>query len=386
MAAREHRRQEELGEPHGRLHVQAQDREVRLDGDLPPFPALAVAGVVHEDLDLDAVALEFVEDFLRGPRLLQVLGDHARRDAVVRLELRGGGAQLGLDRRHDDQRVTMPSEFMGEMQTDAGRSAGNESGLVVHTPAKTSEARAAARLVTCPDGFIRPFPVGASIPLIMSASNSSPKASSSDAAASENIQVSVPTQKAAGAATGAVIGGIVAGPIGAVVGGVVGALVPASGAKKTKSPAAAKKAAPTKTAASSAKRGGAKSSGAKGASVAKSAGATVKKAGRAVAAAAKTAGRGAAKAGKGVASAARSAGRGIAKGAKKAGRAVSSVAKKATPAKATTKKATAKAAPKRAATPAKRSPAPKASKAAKAPTRGASGKSPVASRGGKKSR
>src|SRR5215210_8106350 len=52
-----------------------------------------------------------------------------------------------------------------------------------------------------------------------------PKSAGGQKAESQDITVSVPRDKAAGAAAGAVVGGVVAGPIGAVVGGVVGSMV-----------------------------------------------------------------------------------------------------------------------------------------------------------------
>jgi hypothetical protein len=53
----------------------------------------------------------------------------------------------------------------------------------------------------------------------------------------EDLTVTVPREKAVGAATGAVVGGIVGGPLGAVVGGAIGTLL--SGKRKELKQAAA---------------------------------------------------------------------------------------------------------------------------------------------------
>ena len=54
-----------------------------------------------------------------------------------------------------------------------------------------------------------------------------------NSSASDDIAVSIPRKKAAGAAAGAVVGGVVGGPIGAVVGGIVGTLVAGNTKKLT---------------------------------------------------------------------------------------------------------------------------------------------------------
>ncbi len=66
-------------------------------------------------------------------------------------------------------------------------------------------------------------------------------------AADDDITVSIPRKKAAGAAAGAVVGGVMGGPVGAVVGGVVGTLMTgntknlkAAGARLARTPAVGK--------------------------------------------------------------------------------------------------------------------------------------------------
>ena len=114
-----------------RLDVQPHHREILLDRDFVKLPALAVTGVVDEDIDGDAALLQLVENFLRGIRLLEVFRDHDRiRSPPAAFSCCATSRSSDSTGATSTTRVTMARELVREVQADATRSACDECRFV----------------------------------------------------------------------------------------------------------------------------------------------------------------------------------------------------------------------------------------------------------------
>ena len=91
-----------------------------------------MAGVVDQDFDLNSVALQLLENFLRRVLLLEILRDHTDIDTVISPELGCGVLEFRLDGRDDDERMAVSGKFMREMESDSTGSTGDERGVVVY--------------------------------------------------------------------------------------------------------------------------------------------------------------------------------------------------------------------------------------------------------------
>ena len=96
-------------------------------GHLREFAEGSEAGVVDEDVDGDAFALELVEEKLGRGWLGEIEGDGLDRDAL-RLQFGGDLREFVGAAGYEDQVVMVAGEELGEFVSDAAGGAGDEDG------------------------------------------------------------------------------------------------------------------------------------------------------------------------------------------------------------------------------------------------------------------
>src|SRR5436190_10281531 len=103
-----------------------------------------MARVVDENINSHSVAVELVEDFLRGVFFLQIFGDYVSRHAMLRFNVIGHPLQLGAHRCYKNERMPMSREFMREVKANAAGRTSDECSFVVHVFLPFSECAPAS--------------------------------------------------------------------------------------------------------------------------------------------------------------------------------------------------------------------------------------------------
>jgi hypothetical protein len=128
VAARHHRSERGVREPHERHDVEADLARLVLDVELVEQPVAAEARVVHERVDRAGRIGETRLDARERARVGEVGREHLGGDVVLRTQLRRDLLQPLLVARDQHDVVAAPRELDRERVADARRRAGHECG------------------------------------------------------------------------------------------------------------------------------------------------------------------------------------------------------------------------------------------------------------------
>jgi len=117
-----------------------------LDRHLPISPPLAVTGIIHQDVDLNALRLQRLEQPLRRIGFFQIGGDRPRFDSVGVFQLPGDLNQLRFHWSDEDDRMLMACEFIRQMKANAAGGAGDECSFFAHAESSPDGQKRICRL------------------------------------------------------------------------------------------------------------------------------------------------------------------------------------------------------------------------------------------------
>src|SRR5207248_4399168 len=98
-------------------------------------------GIVYEDVDVDKIARQLIEDLLRRVRLLQVLGDCSHQRRSCGFQFRRNLLKFRCDWSNEHQWMSMPSEFLREMQSYPAAGARNQGSFCDRCCLRLHDAR-----------------------------------------------------------------------------------------------------------------------------------------------------------------------------------------------------------------------------------------------------